>query len=322
MEKHVMSVVERLLKSDEPSIRYKTLLYILGEKKDSAKVRHLQREIKNSDRTSGLLSGRDDHGRLPYHPYTKWYGAHWTLVGLADLDYPPGDKELMPLRDQVYDWLLSREHEKNIRLIKGLTRRCGSQEGNALYTSLYLGIADKRADELARRLAMWQWPDGGWNCDKEPDAKISSYRETIVPFRALALHAKLTGNAESKKAAGRAAELLLKRKLFKKLKDGTIMRESFVELHYPRYFEYDILFGLLILAEAGYLKDKRCKEALDLLESKRLPDGGWPCERNIYKTGLPGQGSRISLIDWGGSGSTRLNEFVTVDAFRVLKEAG
>ncbi|MEW5923359.1 MAG: hypothetical protein AB1746_05165, partial [Candidatus Zixiibacteriota bacterium] len=55
---------------------------------------------------------------------------------------------------------------------------------------------------------------------------------------------------------------------------------------------------------------------------KRLPDGGWPCERKIYKTGLPGQGSRISLIDWGGSGSTRLNEFVTVDAFRVLKEAG
>lgn len=316
------NIIERLLKSEEPSIRYKTLVHILGVSEELTKAKSLRREIRNSSRAVGLLSGRDNGGRLPCHPYTKWYGAHWVLVGLADLKYPPGDKKLIPLRDQVCDWLLSAEHEKHIRVINGLTRRCGSQEGNALYSSLFLGIADRRADELARRLAVWQWPDGGWNCDKNPEAKISSYRETIVPLRGLALHARMTGNAESKKAAGRAAELLLKRELFKRLKNGAVMRESFVELHYPRYFEYDILFGLLVLAEAGFLKDKRCTEALDLLESKCLPNGGWPCEKKLYRTGQPKQGGRISLIDWGGSGLKKMNEFVTVDALRVLKAAG
>lgn len=46
---------------------------------------------------------------MPHHPYSKWYGAHWILVTLADLGYPPGDQGLVPLREQVYGWLLPGE---------------------------------------------------------------------------------------------------------------------------------------------------------------------------------------------------------------------
>jgi len=317
-----MEITDILHASGNPSIRYKTLVNIPGKSDDSSEVLKAQQAIKESPQAQALLAEQNVDGTIPYHPYKKWYGAHWVLVALADLNYPPGNKKLIPLRDQVYDWLLSIEHAKNIRLIDGLTRRCASQEGNALYSTLYLGIADSRADVLARRLVEWQWPDGGWNCDKKRDVKISSYRETIVPLRGLALHAKFTGNRDSQKAVKRAAELILKRRLFKKLGDGSVMRESFVKLHYPRYFEFDILFGLLVLAEAGFLKDKRCTDALDLLESKRLPGGGWPCERKLYTFNESGEGGRISRIEWGGGGLKKMNEFVTVDALHVLKKAG
>jgi hypothetical protein len=102
-------------------------------------------------------------------------------------------------------------------------------------------------------------------------------------MRGLTLHAKMTGNKESAKAVKRAAELLLKRKLFKRQSDGDIMKESFLQLKFPRYYEYDYLFALIVLAEAGLIKDKRCKESLNLLRSRRLPDGGFPCDRKLYR---------------------------------------
>ena len=49
----------------------------------------------------------------------------------------------------------------------------------------------------------------------------------------------------------------------------------FVELHYPCYLHYDILFGLLVMAESGHIEDGRCCAALELLESKGLSDGGF-----------------------------------------------
>jgi hypothetical protein len=55
-----------------------------------------------------LLSGRKRDGRLlrGRNVYQKWQGAHWVMATLADLGYPPGDRALVPLRDQLLDhWL-------------------------------------------------------------------------------------------------------------------------------------------------------------------------------------------------------------------------
>ena len=64
--------------------------------------------------------------------------------------------------------------------MEGRYRRCGSQQGNALRSMVRLGLADERADKLAERLLHWQWPDGGWNCDRNPSADTSSFMETLT----------------------------------------------------------------------------------------------------------------------------------------------
>ncbi len=57
------------------------------------------------------------------------------------------------------------------------------------------------------------------------------------------------------------------------------------------------------MAEAGFMNDERCNDALDILESKRLDDGGFPAEKKYYqkiektKTGMRKSGS--SLVEWG-----------------------
>jgi hypothetical protein len=59
---------------------------------------------------------------------------------------------------------------------------------------------------------------------------------------------------------------------------------------------------------------------LDLLKSKRLADSGFPAERKYYQC-TPKAKTGRSLADWGGTSTTRMNEFVTVEALYVLKES-
>lgn len=318
-------LVNKLLASAEPSVRYKVLTGALGQRPRSRAVKEAQKGIKESPRVKALLSDRGADGRIPFHPYRKWRGAHWVLATLADLGYPPGDKKLVPLREQVLGWLLSDEHTENVPTINGRARRCGSQEGNALFAMLALGLADARADELARRLIAWQWPDGGWNCDRRPEAVNSSYNESFIPLRALALYAERRAGKKTQAAVKRAAGLLLKRRLFKRLSDGTVMDPSFTRLRYPAYWHYDVLAGLKALAAAGFVGDQRCADALELLQAKQLAGGGWPAQGKYYRYYPPG--TRVgagppSRVDWGPTGKTKMNEWVTADALYVLREAG
>jgi len=315
------NAMKGLLSSDEPSIRFKVLVNVLGEELESAKVKRVQKAIESSPRVRALLSERGKDSKIPFRPYAKWCGAHWVLADLADIGYPPGDKSLVPLREQVYGWLFSRRHEESIKCIEGRVRRCASQEGNALYYLLTLGLADDRTEELAQRLMKWQWPDGGWNCDKNPKAINSSFMESLIPLRALALYGKLAGSRQAKAAAKQAAEIFLKRRMYKRQRDGRIIRDDFTKLHYPCYWHYDVLFGLKVMAEAAFIRDERCKDALELLESKRLPDGGFPAEKRYYQVARR-MTTGSSLVDWGGTSRRHMNEFVTADALYVLKASG
>jgi hypothetical protein len=316
-----MEIIQKLLSSSHPSIRYKMRVYVLGEDPASPEIQALQGEIAASNLVKTLLSERDATGGLPHHAYTKWVGAHWVLATLADLDYPPGDRSLLPLFEQEYNWLLSDWHLKSIKTINGRVRRCASQEGNALYAALALDLDDERADELARRLVKWQWPDGGWNCDKHPSADSSSFMETLIPLRALIRYAHKRGDTATRQAAERAAQVFLKRELFKRQRDGTIIYEGFLRLHYPCYWHYDILFGLKVMAEGGWIDDPRCQAALDVLEAEQLPDGGFPAQERFYRlTDKPISGR--SRVEWGGTSLKRSNEFVSADALAVLRRAG
>jgi hypothetical protein len=315
------ALVESLIASRDPAVRFKVVAGVLGKGPRSRDVARARKEVASSKRVKLLLSSTRENGRKLSHPYRKWTGAHWVLADLADIGYPPGDKRLVPLREAVCDWLLSPGHERSVKTVKGRARRCASQEGNALFYLLKLGLADARTDELARRLILWQWPDGGWNCDKNPDASNSSFHESFLPLRALALYAKMRRSRKAKTAARRAAEIFLKRRMFRRMRDGRVMSPEFTELHYPCYWHYDILAGLKAVAEAGMIGDRRCGEALDLLEAKRLNGGGFPAEKKYYRVGVGGR-SGASAVDWGGASKRRMNEFATADALFVLKAAG
>jgi len=301
----------------EPALAWKLTVDVGGVDPASVEARRAAVRVHEAPLVRTLLSG-DVAGRKPYK---KWDGPHWILALLADLGFPAGEAALAPLMEATCACWLGREHEASFLTFEGRPRRHASQEGNALWSALRLGLADDRADELARRLLEWQWPDGGWNCDRHPSAIHSSFTETLIPLRALALYARLSGDRNAALSAERAAEVFLTRRLFRRRSGGGVIDPNFVRLHYPCYWHYDILFGLRVLAEAGYLADPRCAEALDLLESRRLPDGGFPAEATYARTAHP-SATGYSPVDWGGTSRLKMNPFVTADALYVLRLAG
>ncbi len=206
---------------------------------------------------------------------------------------------------------------RGVPIMRGRYRRCASQQGNALWFLIMLGLADSRCGDLVERLLLWQWPDGGWNCDKNPAADTSSFCETLLPMKGLAAYSATDAAAA---AARRAAQVLLARRLAYRVSTGTLMHPEFAKLHYPLYWHYDVLGGLKGLAGLGLLGDERCTDALDLLESLRLADG-WPAHARYYRVS-----ASIALhhdsVDWGGTSTRRANPWVTADALAVLRAAG
>ena len=75
------------------------------------------------------------------------------------------------------------------------------------------------------------------------------------------------------------------------------------------------------MAEAGFIADPRCDEALDLLESKRLAEGGFPAEESYSRPTNPTL-SGYTPVRWGGTGKNKMNPFITCDALYVLRMAG
>jgi hypothetical protein len=196
-------------------------------------------------------------------------------------------------------------------VLDGRCRAHASQQGNALRSLIALGIADERCDALAEMLLAWQWPDGGWNCDRRPEATTSSFHESLLPMRGLWAY----GNEAGREAARRAAKGFLKRRLIYRAGTGAPIHRDFLRLHFPRYWHYDVLGGLVAMAELGLIGDPRCQDALDLLASMRLPDG-WPAQATYVR------GPTRDSIDWGGTSTRRANPWVTADARAVLQAAG
>ena len=326
--------VDGLRDSADPSVAYRAYRLLEGTPEDDGgQVRRRQR-VLDSPNARRLLGHRRSDGTIrlgdEYHAYRKFQGAHWTLAALAELGYPPADPELAPVVDQVHQWLSSAQHLRapSTQVIVGQEdriRRCASQEGLAVWYLHELGFADERVDALVTTLLKCQWPDGGWNCDKDPGARTSSVQETLLPLRGLGRHLRSgrDGPAAVREATHRAAEFLLGRRLLWRRRDGAPIRPAWgrapMRIQWPVRW-YDVLFALTVMAEIDLVEDPRCADALAVLAAKHLETGGFPAEERTART-TDVVASGCTFADWGPCGRTQANPYVSIDASWVLRRA-
>lgn len=280
-----------------------------------------RRDLLDEEFEEDVLSGAKVQALLDAaptrHPYSKWTGAHWRIVSMVELEVPAGEPRAMVAAEQVLT-TMARSLKYGVQVVNGLTRRCGSIEGNALAACSLLGLAgDPRTQAMAEGLMEWQWPDGGWNCDKNPSAHRSSFHETHAAAWGLHEYWRATGESAARDAAVRAGELFLEHRVFRRLADGAVIDRKWLKPKYPPYWHYDVLQALLVLSRLGLAKDARAGDALDILEEQRQEDGRWEAGPQWWRP--VGGNSSQEVVDWGRSGP---NEMVTLNALRVLRAAG
>jgi hypothetical protein len=307
-----------LLASSEPAVRWLTRTRVLGLDVKDAEVRRDRKAILDGPIVSELLNHEPDRARP--HPYAKWAGAHWRLVSLVELGIPVGEPRAIGQLDPVLRWLTNPGHLRGVPVINGRARRCGSQEGNALAVATLLGqTADPRVQQIAENLVRWQWPDGGWNCDRKPAASHSSFHESISPMWGLLEYANATGHTGARKAVKKTADFVLRHHVFRSERTGEPMHPSMMVAHWPPYWHYDFLRGLTILGRAGALRDRRVNAALDELLAQRQPDGTWRAGRRWWTP--PGRkGTGIEAVDWSEDETD--DRLITIAALSAFRAAG
>ncbi len=302
--------IDWLLSSDEPGIRLQTQRDLLGKK-----IEVRAEDVASGPIASRLLAGQHQDGGFGVQPYQKWMGAHWRLVNLVELGMPPGEPRVMAALESVLTWIGGEEDPAQALRIRDMYRVHGSIYANALAVATRLGRAtDQRATRVAEWLIFWQWPDGGWNCDRHPQVEHSSVYESITPMWALAEYARATRNKAAADAAQRAAEFFLEHEVYKSHRSKRVGDPRWTRLRYPEYWHYDYLHGLVLLDRSVGLADKRTADALVLLRSQQRSDGTWQLEGPQYWKGASGLYGDAARWD-----KTSAGQMLTLNALRVLR---
>jgi hypothetical protein len=304
-EDHDSVAIEWLLQSAEPGIRMQTRRDLQGEDAADDEARVLDGPIVRR-----LLDGQHADGGFGTNVYAKWRGAHWRLASLVELGIPAGEPRALAAYETVLQWLLGPRHLAAVKQVAGRYRRCASQEGNALHVGVRLGLADDpRVAQLAANLVRWQWPAGGWNCDKRPPVTHPSFNESITPLLGLSEFARATGDGEAADAAHRAAEMFLEHRMFRSHSTGEIGNPTWMDLHWPPYWAYDMAWGLIVLGRGGYLPDPRADEAITRLRQMQGPDGSWSVQPH------PRHRGNVDPAHWPRTGPS---ELLTLNLLRTL----
>ncbi|CAN5502241.1 hypothetical protein BH11ARM2_BH11ARM2_29140 [soil metagenome] len=158
---------------------------------------------------------------------------------------------------------------------------------------------------LAETILSVQYQDGGWNCQMRnyPERVHSSFHTTYNVLEGLR-EAANTGILDAtvfRNAEARALEFMLAHRMYKSDRTGQVIRDSFTHLTYPLHWHYTVLRGLDYMRQAPEINDPRLDDAIDLLQSRRKPNGRWPVEKRIPGTTLfdmekPGADSRWNTL--------------------------
>jgi hypothetical protein len=179
--------------------------------------------------------------------------------------------------------------------------------GNVVATGSYFGV-DMTA--LVDRLLGEQLADGGWNCEVENGAAVSSFGTTINVLEGLLAHERAIGGSDRVGEARRRGEAyMLERRLFRRKSTGEVIDPIWLQFSFPTWWHYDVLRGLDYLREAGIQGDERIAETIEIVQGHRDGDGRWPLQQvHEGEPGLPmeerGQPSRwitlraMRVLDW------------------------
>lgn len=178
--------------------------------------------------------------------------------------------------------------------------------GRTIEAGAYFGLD---TTPLVDRILGERLADGGWNCEAENGSVRSSFDTTLTVLDGLLEFERATGGSTSVRAARASGEeYLLERSLFRRKSTGEVVNPDYLDCAFPYYWHYDVLRALDYFRRSGGEPDSRLADAIEIVRSKRQPDGRWLLDR-VH----PG---RVYFAPDGGAGEP--SRWNTLRALRVL----
>jgi hypothetical protein len=305
-----MGVIDWLLESD-PAIRWQVLRDLKDASPGEVAAERARVEREGWGARLLALEGADglwDGGACFPAAYTggepgqPWTATMHTLQTLQILGLDPSGQAARRAIALVAEH--GRWEHAGQRYFDGEVEPCIN--GRTIETGAYFGV-DVAA--VVKRILGERLADGGWNCEAENGSVRSSFDTTINVLDGLLEFDRTTGGSAAVREARRSGEeYLLERGLFRRKSTGEVADPAYLDFAFPYYWHYDVLRALDYFRRSGANPDSRMAEAVEVVQSKRQPDGRWLLDR-IH----PG---RVHFDLEGGVGAP--SRWNTLRALRVL----
>jgi len=319
--------IEWLLEENNPSVRYFTLVDILGKRENDSEVKKTKLEIMQFGVVPKILSKQNEGGFWEDSNkfYTaKYKGTVWQIIILAELGADGKSEKI----GKAVEFVLNNSQDlesggfSTNRSAKGggglHSYVIPCLTGNLVYSLIRLGyINDPRVIKGIDYIVKYQRFDDGigsvpkrWPYDRfiMCFGKHSCHMGVVKSLKALAEITSDMRTSEIKAVIKNGAEYLLAHRIFKKSHDlKKVSKPGWLKLGFPLMYQDDILEILGILTKLDY-KDVRMNEALEILISKQDDSGKWKLESTF-------NGKFQVDIEQKGKPS----KWITLNALRVLR---
>jgi len=279
--------------ADNPSVRYFTLVDILGWSPRGPAAITAKRAVMTKGIVPAILARQqDDGGWAPRHRlYTsKYWGTVWTFIILAELGADPDDPRVRKACDHILEHSWSRASGG---FSTHPARDGGGLEssvvpcltGNMVFSLIRLGrLKDARVrkavDWLARNL---RFDDG----ESEPPARHRYRHHDHCYGRHTCFHAVVKGlkalaevpvpsrSVEVKRCIRQGVEFMLLHRVYRSSHNPRrIGRAGWASFGFPLMWNTDALEILDVLTRLG-VRNSRMRDAVDLVLRKQDDHGRW-----------------------------------------------
>jgi len=287
------------LEKDNPSVRYFTLIDILGKPENDSEVREAKDEIMEVGAVPKILAKQSNEGYWgsPENFYApgKFKGTVWQLMILAELGADSGEERVR----KACEFILNNSQDRGSGGFSYLSDSSGGGRhkrvipcltGNMVWSLIRLGYLD---DPRVQRGIDWittyqRFDDGiseaprGWPYGRQSCWGRHSCHMGVV--KALKALAEIPADERSEDVTctiENGAEYLLKHHVYKRSHDLTrVSKAEWLRFGFPLMWNTDVLEILGILTRLGY-RDSRMEEALNLVVSKQDDQGRWKLENTF-----------------------------------------
>ncbi|OGD21588.1 MAG: nitrogen fixation protein NifH [Candidatus Aminicenantes bacterium RBG_16_63_16] len=289
-----------LLEEDNPSVRYFTLVDIVGLSPRDRRVAAARRAIMEKGIVPKILALQKESGYWEspedFYIRTKYKGTVWQLIILAELGAGGSDPRIRKACEFVLEY--SQDRTSGGFAYRG-SRGGGGQHsavipcltGNMVWSLIRLG---RLRDARVRRGLDWittyaRFDDGesrapkAWPYDKREPCwgKHTCHSAAAKFLKALAEIPEGERSADIRRTIDEATEYFLKHHIYKRSHNlNKAVKPKWEKFGFPTVWDGDALEVFEILARLG-CRDSRMQDAADLIISKQDEQGRWLLE-NTY----------------------------------------